>query len=104
MLAAGEELAEAARQALGTEMQFENISEAEAKRLLHAQSPSDGSEIQYLLEYYSLVREGKTNYISTCAFHDITGQHPQEPVDFFKVYADEFKAEHASKKRKTNGK
>jgi hypothetical protein len=133
MLAAGEELAEAASQALGVDMQFEDISEyvhlhsqnialtpckpaytsytcaddifrAEAKRVLHAQAPSDASEIQYLLEYYSLVREGKTNYISTCAFHDITGQHPQEPVDFFKVYAAEFKPEHASKKRKTNGK
>lgn len=120
MLAAGEELAEAARQALGTDMQFEDISEyvctrsqilhvdsvrrAEAKRVLHVQAPpSDASEIQYLLEYYSLVREGKTNYISTCAFHDITGQHPQEPVDFFKVYAGEFQSEHPSKKRKTNG-
>jgi len=133
MLAAGEELAEAASQALEVDMQSEDISEyvylhsqdlalttrkpanishicaddivrAEAKRVLHAQAPSDASEIQYLLEYYSLVREGKTNYISTCAFHDITGQHPQEPVDFFKVYAAEFKPEHASKKRKTNGK
>jgi len=104
MLAAGEELAEAARQALEVDMQFEDISVAEAKRVLHAQAPSDASEIQYLLEYYSLVKEGKTNYISTCAFHDITGQHPQEPVEFFKVYADEFKPEHVSKKRKTNGK
>jgi hypothetical protein len=57
-----------------------------------------------LLEYYSLVREGKTNYISTCAFHDITGEHPQEPVDFFKVYSGEFNVEHGSKKRKINGK
>jgi len=104
MLAAGEELAEAATQALGKDMQFEDISEAEAKRVLHAQAPSDASEIQYLLEYYSLVREGKTNYISTCAFHDITGQHPQEPVDFFKVYSGEFNVEHGSKKRKINGK
>ncbi|KAG0647678.1 hypothetical protein D0Z07_6497 [Hyphodiscus hymeniophilus] len=103
MLAAGEELAEAATQALGTEMQFEDISEAEAKRVLHAQAASDASELQYLLEYYSLVKEGKTNYISTCAFHDITGQHPQELVDFFKVYANEFKPQHANKKRKTNG-
>ena len=57
-----------------------------------------------MLEYYSLVREGKTNYISTLAFHDVTGQHPQEPVEFFKVYANEFKAEHVSKKRKVNSK
>lgn len=78
------------------------ICRAEAKRVLHAQSSLDASELQYLLEYYSLVREGKTNYISTCAFHDITGQHPQEPVDFFKVYVDEFVAEHPSKKRKVN--
>jgi len=104
MLAAGEELAEAARQALGTDIKFEDISEAEAKRVLHDQASSDASELQYLLEYYSLVREGKTNYISTCAFHDITGQHPQEPVDFFKIYADEFKPEHPAKKRKANGK
>jgi len=103
MLAAGKELAEAAKQALGTEMEFEDISEAEAKRILHAQADWDASELQYLLEYYSLVKEGKTNYISTCAFHDITGQHPQEPVEFFQVYADEFKPQHANKKRKTNG-
>ncbi|KAH8800408.1 hypothetical protein F5884DRAFT_810222 [Xylogone sp. PMI_703] len=104
MLAAGKELAEAASQALGVDMKFENISAAEAKRVLHAQAASDASELEYLLEYYSLVKEGKTNYISTCAFHDITGQHPQEPVDFFKIYAEEFKpSEHPSKKRKTNG-
>jgi len=104
MLAAGEELAEAARQALGQEMSFENISPTEAKRVLHKQASSDASEIEYLLEYYALVRAGKTNYISTCAFHDITGQHPQEPVDWFKVYEAEFLPEaehHASKKRKT---
>lgn len=70
--------------------------------MLHAQSASDNSEIQYLLEYYALVREGKTNYISTCAFHDITSQHPQEPVDFFKVYANDFMPQHANKKRKVN--
>jgi hypothetical protein len=74
----------------------------EAKHILKSQSGLDPSEIEYLIDYYSLVREGKTNYISTHAFHDITGQHPQEPVDFFKVYADEFKSEHASKKRKVN--
>ena len=82
----------------------DDICRAEAKQLLNAQAISDPSEIQYLLEYYSLVKEGKTNYISTCAFHDITGQHPQEPVEFFKVYAAEFKPDHPSKKRKTNGK
>jgi hypothetical protein len=68
---------------------------------LNAQGQSDPSEIEYLLEYYSLVREGKTNYISTLAFHDVTGQHPQEPEEFFKVYAEEFRAEHANKRKKT---
>jgi hypothetical protein len=75
--------------------------------VLHAQSPSDESELQYLLEYYSLVRQGKTNYISTTAFHDITGAHPQEPVEFFQVYADEFKLKggtDGNKRRKLNQK
>lgn len=77
-----------------------NGGRAEAKRVLHAQSESDESEIQYLLEYYSLVRDGKTNYISTTAFHDVTGSHPQEPPGFFKTYAEQFGPKNASKKRK----
>jgi hypothetical protein len=77
---------------------------AEAKKVLRAQSASDDSELQYLLEYYSLIREGKTNYISTAAFHDVTGVHPQEPTEFFEVYAEEFKTKGASKKRKTSNK
>lgn len=105
MLATGDELAEAASQALGVKMQFEDISLREAKRVLHLQAGQhDTSEKEYLLEYYSLVREGKTNYIATNAFHDLTGGHPQQPVDFFKVYAEEFKpngGEPSKKKRKT---
>lgn len=110
MLATGDELAEAASQALGNgiEMKFEDISLREAKRVLHLQAGQhDQSEKEYLLEYYSLVREGKTNYISTNAFHDLTGMHPQQPVDFFKTYAEEFKpkngatGEPSKKKRKT---
>lgn len=53
--------------------------------------------MEYLLEYYTLVREGKTNYISTLAFHDATQVHPQEPVEFFKVYKDEFAGNVAAK-------
>jgi hypothetical protein len=75
-------------------------SRAEAKKVLQTQSESDQSELQYLLEYYSLVREGKTNYISTTAFHDVTGGHPQEPPDFFKTYAQEFHPKRSHKKRK----
>jgi hypothetical protein len=76
------------------------FNRAEAKKVLHAQHEGDNSEKEYLLEYYSLVREGKTNYISTTAFVNVTGQHPQEPVDFFKVYAEDFKPMQARKKRK----
>lgn len=103
-LVTGPELAQVASNALGADLQFENISEAEAKKVLKAQSDSDASELQYLLEYYSLVREGKTNYISTSAFVNVTGGHPQEPQEFFKVYEQEFKAKNdsspASKRRK----
>lgn len=84
---------------------FSYIYSAEAKRVLHAQSRSDESEKEYLLEYYSLVREGKTNYISTMAFHMVTGNRPMEPPDFFKTYSESFLPEHTNKKRKTeNGK
>ncbi|KAB8079710.1 hypothetical protein BDV29DRAFT_196826 [Aspergillus leporis] len=100
LLTTGDELASAASQALGENLKFEDISEAEAKKVLQTQSESDQSELQYLLEYYSLVREGKTNYISTTAFHDVTGGHPQEPPDFFKTYAQEFHPKRSHKKRK----
>ncbi|KIV80689.1 hypothetical protein, variant [Exophiala sideris] len=108
LLCAGKELATAASQSLGEELEFEDISENEAKKVLQAQSDLDPSELQYLLEYYSLVREGKTNYISTTAFHDVTGQHPLEPPEFFKEASEQLKAHakngkngHQSKKRKT---
>ena len=70
--------------------------------MLTAQAEADTSELDYILEYYSLVKEGKTNYISTLAFHDITGTHVQEMTDFFKAYAVEFKPRHQAKKRKMN--
>ncbi|KAJ6496062.1 hypothetical protein C8R45DRAFT_153294 [Mycena sanguinolenta] len=97
-LCAGNELATAASQALGTTIQFENISASEAKKVLRAQSESDQSEQQYILEYYSLVREGKTNYVSTTAFRDVTGSAPTEPTEFFKMYAGEMRPR---KKQKT---
>ncbi|KAL1840687.1 hypothetical protein VTJ49DRAFT_237 [Mycothermus thermophilus] len=91
MLVSGEELAAAASKALGQTLEFENISEREAKRVLKSQTDIDDSEKEYLLDYYSLVREGKTNYISTTAFHDVTGQHPTGPEEFFKNYAGELR-------------
>ena len=71
---------------------------AEAKRVLKAQSDIDQSEQEYLLEYYSLVREGKTNYISTTAFHDVTGEHPTEPDDFFKMYQSDLRPHKKAKR------
>ncbi|KAK3294586.1 uncharacterized protein B0H64DRAFT_190662 [Chaetomium fimeti] len=91
MLCSGKELAESASKALGQTMEFENISEREAKRVLKSQTDLDDSEKEYILNYYSLVREGKTNYISTTAFHDVTGQHPTEPDEFFRNYAGELR-------------
>ncbi|KAJ9482037.1 hypothetical protein VN97_g11411, partial [Penicillium thymicola] len=49
MLATGDELATAAGKALGQKMTFEDISEAEAQRVLRAQSSSDESELEYLI-------------------------------------------------------
>jgi hypothetical protein len=72
---------------------------------LTEQSDLNPAELRYILEYYALVREGKTNYISTTAFHDITGQHPLEPPEFFKEIKQDLvaAATSPSKKRKTNG-
>jgi hypothetical protein len=72
---------------------------------LTEQSDLNPAELRYLLEYYALVREGKTNYISTTAFHDVTGQHPLEPPEFFKEIKPDLVAAATppTKKRKTNG-
>ncbi|KAI1263312.1 hypothetical protein F5Y18DRAFT_429400 [Xylariaceae sp. FL1019] len=96
-LCSGPELAESASKALGTEMKFEDISDNEAKKVLKAQSESDQSEIEYILEYYSLVREGKTNYISTSTFHDVTGRSPTQPSEFFELYGAEFRPKKKAK-------
>ena len=63
---------------------------AEAKKILAKQSDLDESEKQYLLEYYSLVRENKTNYVATLGFQQICGGKLQEATDFFKVYSESF--------------
>ncbi|KAH9842455.1 uncharacterized protein C8Q71DRAFT_732941 [Rhodofomes roseus] len=86
----GPELASNAQKA-GLKLEFEDISEKQAIEILEADAEIDESEMQYLLEYYSLVRAGKTNYISTHSFHDITGSHPTEMLQFFQTYDAEFK-------------
>ncbi|KAL6363005.1 hypothetical protein LRP88_02405 [Fusarium phalaenopsidis] len=96
-LCAGKELAAAASKALGTELQFEHIAQAEAKKVLKAHSDIDKSEQQYILEYYSLVREGKTNYVATTAFHDVTGEHPTEAENFFQMYQSEMRPKKKAK-------
>lgn len=59
-------------------------------KILAKQSDLDESEKQYLLEYYSLVRENKTNYVSTMGFQQVCGTKLQEATEFFKVYKDSF--------------
>ncbi|RHZ61304.1 hypothetical protein CDV55_106381 [Aspergillus turcosus] len=100
----GDEVARAASEALGTDMKFEDISEYEARKVLRSQTDTDDSEIQFILEYYSLVREGKTNYVATTAFRDVTKDEPQQPVDFFRSYSEEFEPKKGAKRRKVDGK
>lgn len=95
-MCAGDELAEAASQSLKTKMEYEEISPEKAREILDAQTEIDDSEKAYLLDYYSLVREGKTNYVSTIAFKYVTLAEPTLPSEFFESYSEEFKP----KKRK----
>ena len=90
-MCAGDELAGAASQSLNARMEYEEISHDEAREILDAQSGIDESEKEYLLEYYSLVREGKTNYVSTVGFKYITLANPTLPSEFFENYSEEFK-------------
>ncbi|KAJ7055526.1 NAD(P)-binding protein [Mycena amicta] len=93
MMVAGPELAQAASQALGAKMEFQSISQDEAMTILSSEQGAevDEAEKAYLLEYYSLVREGKTNYVSNSAFYAIFGHRGQEPSEFFQAYSGEFK-------------
>ncbi|ODM17291.1 hypothetical protein SI65_06966 [Aspergillus cristatus] len=102
----GPELAKAASEALKADMKFEDISDREAKEVLRKHTESDDTEIQFLVEYYSLVREGKTNYVATTAFRDVTmGEEPQKPHEFFKIYGEEFTPnKKGAKRRKVDGK
>ncbi|KIJ69197.1 hypothetical protein HYDPIDRAFT_24050 [Hydnomerulius pinastri MD-312] len=90
MMVNGAELAEVASD-VGLNLEFIDISDTEAKQLLDSDTDVDDSEKQFLLEYYSLVREGKTNYVSTLVMAPITGEEPTQPSEFFKTYASEFK-------------
>ncbi|KAJ6577825.1 hypothetical protein B0H19DRAFT_1253131 [Mycena capillaripes] len=93
MMVAGPELAQAASQALGAKMEFQSISEEKAMKILASEQGAevDEAEKEYLLEYYSLVREGRTNYVSNSAFQAIFGHRGQELSEFFQAYSGEFK-------------
>ncbi|KAI5789652.1 hypothetical protein DFH27DRAFT_207317 [Peziza echinospora] len=96
-LCSGPDLATSASQSLNTPMEYESLTADSAKEILAKQTDIDDSEKEYLLEYYSLVRDGKTNYVSTLAFKQATGNDPTLPSEFFESYESEFKP----KKRKT---
>ncbi|KAK4047482.1 hypothetical protein OIV83_005394 [Microbotryomycetes sp. JL201] len=101
MLVSGPELAEAASQAFNQTLSFESISDKEAKKVLNSvpNDELDSSEKEYLMEYYSLVKQGKTNYVSTLAFEPVTGQPVTGLSEFFSDYEDDLKPK--SKKRRT---
>ncbi|KAM0790342.1 hypothetical protein ACM66B_003227 [Microbotryomycetes sp. NB124-2] len=104
MMVAGPELAEAASQAFSQKLTFESITDKQALKILK-QVPKeelDDSEKQYLMEYYSLVKAGKTNYIATLVFEPITGQAISGLTDFFGDYEDDLKPK--PKKRRTTKK
>ncbi|GAA6009696.1 hypothetical protein JCM10207_004159 [Rhodosporidiobolus poonsookiae] len=92
-MTAGPELAEAASQALSTKLEFESIKESEAKKVLQREHGDElnAAEVEYLLEYFSLVRAGKTAY---CAgrptFQKLLGTDLEEPTSFFKAYEGNF--------------
>lgn len=87
VLCSGADLTEAMSEALGdTKLKFSQISEREAKREFSSLLLCYYGEKEDLLEYYSLVREEKTNYISTTAFRDAMRRNPTTPVDVFKSH------------------
>lgn len=81
-------------------MEFQDIPEEEAKKVLADNNEISQAEKEYLLEYFALVREGKANYVATHAFRDVTKAQPQSLEEFFKSYGQEFKP--SNKKRKTS--
>ncbi|KAG8162475.1 hypothetical protein KVR01_008240 [Diaporthe batatas] len=73
-LFSGEDLAATVTSGSTRECVYQEISEAAAKRLFNFQSRIKQCEMDYILEYFSLVREGKLNYIATTASHYVTSQ------------------------------
>ncbi|GJE91575.1 NAD(P)-binding protein [Phanerochaete sordida] len=87
-LVSGRKLAEAASQNLGMKLVFESISEGEAMQILKAADPLvDDSEKEYILEYYSLVRAGRTNYVSNTPMMLFYGHRGIHPGGLFMTYS-----------------
>ncbi|EJF60300.1 hypothetical protein DICSQDRAFT_147971 [Dichomitus squalens LYAD-421 SS1] len=104
-LVSGDELGVVASQAPGTNMEFELIDEETAKIILNTDQGAevDEAEREYLLEYYSLAREGKTNNTATTAFLAYFGRRGQELTEFFQTYAGAWWEEFRPKRRKVAG-
>ncbi|ODQ54661.1 NAD(P)-binding protein, partial [Saitoella complicata NRRL Y-17804] len=84
------ELAKTASEHAGKRITYTQSTPAEAKKLLENDTSLDEAEIEYLLEYWDLVEGCFTGYISTHAFHDITGESPQEMGEWWEIYGGEF--------------
>lgn len=72
---------------------FEDIETLLAKGDIKMHKDIDPSGVEYLLEYYSLVRDGKTNVLSSCAFVNITGEAPQQLKEVMEKCVEQFKPE-----------
>lgn len=87
-LVSGRKLAEAASKNLGMELAFESVSDSQALQLLESEGPLlDQSEKELILEYYSLVRAGRTNYVSTAPMMLFFGHRGIHPGGLFMTYA-----------------
>ncbi|BFZ65293.1 hypothetical protein YB2330_006458 [Saitoella coloradoensis] len=99
------ELAKTASEHAGKPITYTQSTPAAAKKLLENNTDLDAAEIEYLLEYWDLVEGGFTGYVSTHAFHDITGERPQEMGEWWEIYGGEFggggKGQPERKRRRT---
>lgn len=77
----------------GTPTSRPPASEREA-RSLKPRSREPPAEREYLLEYYALVRTGKTKYVATTAMLAFFGHRCQEPAQCFKTCSARTRARH----------
>ena len=75
----------------GLTVHFKNISTKEAVRYLKGLATVDESEINFLLEDFDLVKEGKMDYV-TDDFKKLCDKEPRSLEDFLKDGIDAFKS------------